>query len=51
MKRQKVFYDITQEHPAEIYRLEEYSAFVIRKDSEGVFLLGQGPVLHCEVFR
>ena len=38
MKRQKVFYDITQEHPAEIYRLEEYSAFVIRKDSEGVFL-------------
>lgn len=39
MKRQKVFYDITQEHPAEIYRLEEYSAFVIRKDSEGVFLL------------
>ena len=39
MKRQKVFYDISQEHPAEIYRLEEYSAFVIRKDSEGVFLL------------
>lgn len=39
MKRQKVFYDITQEHPAEIYRLEGYSAFVIRKDSEGVFLL------------
>ena len=39
MKRQKVFYDITQEHPAEIYRMEEYSAFVIRKDSEGVFLL------------
>ena len=23
VKRQKVFYDITQEHPAEIYRLEE----------------------------
>lgn len=38
VKRQKVFYDITQEHPAEIYRLEEYSAFVIRKDSEGVFI-------------
>lgn len=23
VKRQKVVYDITQEHPAEIYRLEE----------------------------
>ena len=23
VQRQKVFYDITQEHPAEIYRLEE----------------------------
>ena len=30
---------------------EEYSAFVIRKDSEGVFLLGQSPVCHCGVFR
>ena len=82
VKRQKVFCDITWEHPAEIYKLkivayivykvsrdvvftlqkklfehdsnewlqlviiaviqsgttEEYSAFVIRKDSEGVFL-------------